>query len=80
MASAEMTIRWDMRSAIFTPDEDNASLGLVKGQPVPCRVWGCYQITSGSEATPCFIVELDSGRCAKALPEQLEFVKGADEC
>ena len=76
----EMEIVWQRRRAIYTPLVDRPALGLTKNTPVNCRVWGCYQVNDGEDVNPYFVIELESGRCTHASPEQIQFVKENDEC
>lgn len=80
MASTQIDIVWQRRRAIYTPLVDRPALGLTKGTPVNCRVWGCYQVHDGEDVNPYFVIELESGRCTHASPEQIQFVKEDDEC
>lgn len=78
MPGLEMNIVWHRRRAIYTPLVDRPKLGLVKGVPVECRVWGCYQVSDGDDINPYFVIELNSGRCTHASPEQIQFVEEDD--
>lgn len=71
MASIEIV--WQRRRAMYTPIVNRPALGLLKDVPVPCRVWGCYQVSDGEDINPYFVIELENGRCTCASPEQVIF-------
>lgn len=80
MATWEIKIKHALRPALYTPGVNRPALGLTKGVPVSCRVWGCYQAGDSDGMDAYFIVELENGRCAHALVDQVQFVKEEDEC
>ena len=80
MAKWDIEILQQRRRAIYTPGVDRPTLGLTKGTPVECKVFGCYQVSDGDDVNPYFVLELESGRCTYALPEQIQFIKEDDEC
>lgn len=75
MANCEIEIKYERRRAIYTPAFDRPALGLKKGVPVNCLVWGCYQAGDSDGMDIYFVVELGSGRCAHALIDQVQFIK-----
>ena len=79
MASYGWEIAWQRRRALYTPLVDRPALGLTKGVPVNCSVWGCYQVSDGDDVNPYFVVELENGRCTHALVDQVQFIKEEDE-
>lgn len=80
MASLKVEIVWQRRRAIYTPLVDRPALSLTKGTSVECLVWGCYQVNDGEDINPYFVIELESGHCTLAQPEQIQFIKEEDEC
>ena len=80
MSMSEIAIIWQRRRAYYTPCVDRPALGLQKGVPAECRVWGCYQVNDGEDINPYFVIELASGRCTHASPEQIQFIEEDDEC
>lgn len=76
-----MTLKfgWERRKAIYTAPVNRHSLGIVRGQEVPCRVWGCYQVEEEGDVAPYFVVELEDGRCTYVAPEHLRFIEMEDE-
>lgn len=81
MSGLEMNIVWQRRRAIYTPPVDRPKYGVVKGQSVECRVWGCFQVNDGEDINPYFVVELENGQCTYVAPEHLQFIReDEDEC
>lgn len=77
--SLNMEIVWQRRLAIYTPSVDRPALGLEKDRGYSCRVWGCYQVNDGEDVNPYFVIELSSGRCAHAAPEEIRFIDEEDD-
>lgn len=75
-----MEIVWQRRRAIYRPQVDRPQLGIKAETEVPCRVWGCYQVSDGEDINPYFVVELENGRCTHVSPENLQFIEEDDEC
>ena len=75
MTGLKMEMVWQRRRAVYTPIVDRPALGLIKGVPVNCRVYGCYQVNDGEDVNPYFVVELESGRCTHVSPENIQFVE-----
>ena len=80
MATWEIEIKYERRSAIYTPLVNRPALGLTRDVPVNCEVWGCYQVNDGDDINPYFVIELENGRCTHALIEQIQFIREDDEC
>ena len=81
MAALNWSIEFKLLRAFYTPSVDRPALGLKKDEEVRCRVFGCYQVKeSDDDIYPCFVIELESGRCTHALPEQIRFIREEDEC
>ena len=75
----QMEIVWQRRGAIYTPCVDRPALGLEKDKEYFCRVHGCYQVNDGEDVNPYFVIELESGRCTHASPEEIQFLKEVGE-
>ncbi len=80
MASMNIEMRWQRRRATYLPIVDRPHLGLEAGVPVPCRVWGCYQVAEDEDINPYFVIELESGKCTYAAIDQVQFIEEGDEC
>lgn len=74
MARLQIDVVWQRRRALYTPSVDKPTLGLVRGEPVDCFVFGCYQVSDGEDVNPYFVIELANGQCTYALPEHIRFV------
>ena len=78
--NATINVMHERRRAIYTPPINRPTLGLSIGIGVQCYVHGCYQVDDGEDVNPYFVIELEDGRCTYAAPENIQFIKGEDEC
>ena len=68
------------RPAIYIAPCDRQHLNVKKGESYVCDVFGCFQCTDGEDdINPYFVIELPSGQCTYAAPENIIFAdRGVD--
>ena len=76
---ASLNMSWERRRAIYKASVNRPELGIANGDEVKCRVFGIFQVADGEDVNPYFIVELEDGRCTYVAPEELQFIREADE-
>lgn len=75
MTLPNIEVSLERREALFTPYVDDMERHLKVGLEVNCMVLGLFQGTNEDGPCPLFVIELRTGHCTYAAPEQIRFLK-----